>query len=84
MLWSGSQLRSRRGFLYMASRQWGWIRISLNLFWNMSVFSDEFNSSPLSIDWGSFWLITDWLRMLFVLAITVLSGINVLKAQLKR
>lgn len=50
--------------------------ISLKLFWNIGIYSDEFNTSPEVILGGDFWLYMNWLRLGFIALICILSGIN--------
>lgn len=50
--------------------------ISMKLFWNMGVYVDEFNTSPDIVLGGSFWLYMDWLRLVALGIITVISGLN--------
>lgn len=52
--------------------------ISIKLFWNMGIFADEFNTSPDAVCGGEFWLYMDWLRLIVLLVVTVVSGINLL------
>lgn len=51
--------------------------ISLKLFWNMGVFVDEYNLSPAIVNGGEFWLLMDWLRLLLLLLLSLISGINI-------
>ncbi len=53
--------------------------ISLKLFYNMAIYSDEFNSSPALISGGEFWSIMDWLRLALLVGISILSGVKLLK-----
>lgn len=52
--------------------------ISVKLFINTAIFSDEFNTSPEVIAGGEFWLLMDWTRLGFNALICLLSGINLL------
>lgn len=52
--------------------------ITLKLFWNTGVFVDEFNLTADVVCGGDFWLYMDWLRLLLLIMITILSGINLL------
>lgn len=53
--------------------------ISLKLMWNMGIFVDEYNMTPRYVCGGDFWLIMDWLRLLFLAMLSILSGINIFK-----
>lgn len=48
--------------------------ISINLFWNLGIYVDEFNTSPDIILGGNFWLYMNWLRLGFSALICILSG----------
>ena len=50
--------------------------ISAKLFWNIAIYSDEFNTSPDIILGGEFWLNMNWLMFGFITFICVLSGIS--------
>ena len=50
--------------------------ISTKLFWNIAIYSDEFNTSPDIILGGEFWLNMNWLMFGFITFICVLSGIS--------
>ncbi|GAA0085804.1 hypothetical protein UT300007_22430 [Clostridium sp. CTA-7] len=52
--------------------------ISTKLFWNIAIYSDEFNTSPDIILGGEFWLNMNWLMLGFITFICVLSGISLL------
>jgi hypothetical protein len=51
--------------------------ISLKLFWNMGVFVDEYNLSPAIVNGGEVWLLMDWLRLLLLFLLSLISGINI-------
>lgn len=51
--------------------------ISLKLFWNKAVFVDEYNISPDIVNGGDFWLTMDWLRLLFLFLLCVVSVVNI-------
>lgn len=53
--------------------------ISLKLFWNLGVFVDEYNLSPNIVNGGDFWLYMDWLRLLLLFLLAVVSGLGLLK-----
>lgn len=57
--------------------------ISLKLFWNMAIFADEYNSSPGIINGGEFWLYMDWLRLLLLFLLCIVSAINILRSYTK-
>lgn len=50
--------------------------IETNLFYNMGIFVDEFNTSFDVVYGGSFWMIMDWLKLAFIALIVLLSGIS--------
>ena len=50
--------------------------IETNLFYNVGIFVDEFNTSPAVIYGGDFWMQMDWLKLLFLALIVLLSGIS--------
>lgn len=54
--------------------------ISIKLFWNTAIFVDEYNLSPAIVDGGDFWLSMDWVRLLLLLLLCVLSGIDIFKS----
>lgn len=53
--------------------------ISIKLFWNMSVYVDEYGTSPRVVCGGDFWLYMDWIRLGFSALICVLSGENLFR-----
>lgn len=55
------------------------LAISLKLFWNLSIFADEYNSSPIIINGGEFWLAMDWLRLLLLFLMCIASGISIFR-----
>jgi hypothetical protein len=55
--------------------------ISLKLFVNLGIFADEYNSSPVLVDGGTFWLLTDWLRIALLFTLCVFSGIGIVRAR---
>lgn len=55
--------------------------ISLKLFWNMGIFVDEYNLSPDIVTGGGFWLLMDWLRLLLLFFLCVISGVNIFKGK---
>ncbi len=48
--------------------------ISIGLFWNQAIFADEHNVAAAKISGGTFWLNMDWLRLLLLLILCILSG----------
>lgn len=48
--------------------------ISLKLFWNLGIFVDEHNLSPDVVNGGDFWLMMDWLRLLLLLVLCIVTG----------
>lgn len=57
--------------------------ISLKLFWNTGIFIDEYNLSPDIVNGGEFWLSMDWLRLLLLFLLCIVSGINMFKNHTK-
>lgn len=57
--------------------------ISIRLFWNLGIFVDEYNVSSDIVSGGDFWLYMDWLRLLLLFIICIVSGINILKNNIK-
>lgn len=55
------------------------LAISLKLFWNMGIYVDEHNTNPAAVCGGTFWNIMNWLRLLLLGVVTVISGIQLLK-----
>ncbi len=53
--------------------------ISLKLFYNMGIYVDEYGTSPDIVSGGDFWLYMDWLRLFLLAAVTLLSGIGMLR-----
>lgn len=51
--------------------------ISLRLFCNMGIYVDEYNTSPTAVCGGEFWLYMDWLRLVLLAIVTMVSGIKV-------
>lgn len=54
--------------------------ISLRLFWNLGIYVDEYNTSPVSVSGGEFWNLMNWLRLLLLAVITVISGIKAVRS----
>ena len=57
--------------------------ISLKLFWNLGVFVDEHNLSTNVVSGSYFWSLMDWLRLLLLFLICVISGLNIFLAKKK-
>ncbi|MFJ7825653.1 hypothetical protein [Psychrobacillus sp. NPDC096623] len=55
--------------------------ISVRLFWNLSIFVDEYGLSTDIVNGGGFWLSMDWLRLLLLLLLCVVSGISIFSAK---
>jgi hypothetical protein len=55
--------------------------ISLKLFWNSGIFVDEYGLSPDIVNGGDFWLTMDWLRLLLLVLLCVVSGISVFSSK---
>ena len=55
--------------------------ISLKLFWNLGIFVDEYGLSPDIVNGGDFWLSMDWLRLLLLLLLCIVSGISIFKGE---
>ncbi|MCT4565259.1 MAG: hypothetical protein N4A68_13220 [Maledivibacter sp.] len=48
--------------------------ISLRLFWNMGIYVDEHNTTPSVISGSDFWLYMDWLRLVLLTVIFIISA----------
>jgi hypothetical protein len=55
--------------------------ISLKLFYNLGNFVDDYNLSPNIVNGGYFWDSMDWLRLLLLLLLCVVSGISIFSAK---
>lgn len=55
--------------------------ISVMLFWNLGIYVDEHNTSPDVVVGGEFWLYMYWLRLILLLVLIAISGIQVLKSR---
>lgn len=53
--------------------------ISIKLFWNLGIYSDEFNTSPDVVLGGDLWLYMDWLRLGLLTIVCLISGIKLFK-----
>lgn len=51
--------------------------ISLKLFWKMGTFVDEYGLSPTTVNGGDFWLLMDWLRLLLLFILCIVSGAKI-------
>jgi hypothetical protein len=50
--------------------------ISLRLFCNMEIYVDEQNTTSSIICGSDFWLCMDWLRLVLLAVIVIISGMN--------
>ncbi|MGL5295671.1 MAG: hypothetical protein ACRDAO_01810 [Culicoidibacterales bacterium] len=48
--------------------------ISMNQFYNLAIFVDEFGTTPSVVLGGPFWLIMTWAEFLILFISTILSG----------
>ncbi|WP_231687875.1 hypothetical protein [Bacillus sp. FJAT-27251] len=55
--------------------------ISIGLFWNLGIFVDEYGLSPDIVNGGDFWLTMDWLRLILLLLLCVVSVISIFSAK---
>lgn len=55
--------------------------ISLRLFWNLGIFVDEYGLSSDIVNGGEFWLTMDWLRLLLLLLLCIVSGFSIFSAK---
>lgn len=53
--------------------------ISMKLFWNLAIFSDEKGISPNMVLGGDFWLYMDWLKLFLLLILCVLPFLEACK-----
>lgn len=53
--------------------------VSVNLFWNLGIYVDEYNTSPDVVLGGDMWLTMEWLKLLFLFLIVMLSGISLFR-----
>lgn len=51
--------------------------ISINLFWNLAIFVDEFNANMELVSGGKFWNTMNWLRLGLTGLLTLLTGVNI-------
>ena len=51
--------------------------ISVRLFWNMGLFVDEYNLSLDVVNGGEFWVSMDWLRLVLLFLLCVVSGLSI-------
>ncbi|EDS76536.1 hypothetical protein CBC_A1613 [Clostridium botulinum C str. Eklund] len=51
--------------------------ISIKLFWNIGIFVDEYNLTPNIVNGGQFWSSMDWLRLLLLAIMSVLTIVNI-------
>ncbi|TQS75198.1 hypothetical protein DX933_07620 [Ornithinibacillus gellani] len=66
----------RKGFIVLFLLSFSSLLISLKLFWNMGIFVDAYHTSPDVVNGGEFWLRMDWLRLLLLFILTVITGIG--------
>lgn len=55
--------------------------ISLKLFWNFGIFVDEYNLNPAIVNGGDFWLMMDWVRLLLLFVLSMITGIGIFKKE---
>ena len=55
------------------------LAVSLKLLWNMGIYVDEHNTNPAAVYGGDFWNMMSWFRLLLLGAITVVSGVQLLR-----
>lgn len=55
------------------------LMISVKLFWNLSIYVDQYNTSPNIVFGGHFWNYAHWLTLLINFLIIVLSAANFIK-----
>jgi len=60
------------------------LMISLKLFWNLGIFVDDYNLSLNIVSGGDFWLLMDWLRLLLLFLLCVVSGMKIIISYKKR
>lgn len=79
----GSSMKKRafRWLLFLLSM--GTLLISMGLFWNMGIYIDIAGTTAADVCGGSLWLWLDWLRLLFLLVLTVMTGIQLWKEDKK-
>ncbi|MDE7339557.1 MAG: hypothetical protein K2N80_03205 [Lachnospiraceae bacterium] len=54
--------------------------ISANLFYQMGIYVDEYNTTPSVVYGGDFWLMASWFRLALSGIMTVISGIALFRA----
>lgn len=52
--------------------------ISAKLFFNMGIFVDEYNTSPVAVCGSEFWLSMDFVRLGLLFVVCILSGMSLL------
>ena len=50
--------------------------ISIKLFYNVGIFCDTFNTSPVTVNGGNLWLALDWARLFLLGGTCIISLIN--------
>ena len=73
--------RTTRLILFLGSA--AALMISARLFWNMGVYVDMAGETPAVVSGGGFWRAMDWLRLFLLLAMTVVSGVELWKEDKK-
>ena len=53
--------------------------ISANLFYQVGIYVDEYNTTPSVVYGGDFWLMADWFRLALAGIMTVVSGISLFR-----
>ena len=53
--------------------------VQMKLFWNLGNYVDEHNTSPDVVLGGDIWLTLEWLKLLFIFLIVMLSGISLFR-----
>lgn len=57
--------------------------ISLQLFWNMGVYVDEYNTTPSVVYGSEFWLDMSWIRLFLLGSIIIIASIGIFKTNIK-
>ncbi len=53
--------------------------ISLNIFYNLAIYTDEYNTSPSVVLGGELWLNMSWIRLLLLFILTFVTGVKLLE-----
>lgn len=51
--------------------------ISAKVFYNLGIFVDEYNLSPSAVLGGDFWVAMNWLRLLLLAVVCIVSFIKI-------